>query len=65
MKQLALRVQAYKLASSDVKAAYDKAMSDGTTGNNDATATIAQVNEADAAIVSARLNLMARVAVLT
>jgi len=46
--------EAYKLASSDVKAAYDKAISDGTTVNNDATATIAQVNEADAAIVSAK-----------
>lgn len=49
--------EAYKLASSDVKAAYDKAISDGTTVNNDATATIAQVNEADAAIVSAKTKL--------
>lgn len=49
--------EAYKLASSDVKAAYDKAISDGTTVNNDATATIAQVNEADAAIVSAKAKL--------
>lgn len=49
--------EAYKLASSDVKAAYDKAISDGTTVNNDATATIAQVNEADAAIVSAKSKL--------
>ena len=48
--------EAYKLASSDVKAAYDKAISDGTAVNNDATATIAQVNEADAAIVSAKAN---------
>ena len=49
--------EAYKLASSDVKAAYDQAISDGTTVNNDATATIAQVNEADAAIVSAKAKL--------
>lgn len=49
--------EAYKLASSDVKAAHDKAISDGTTVNNDATATIAQVNEADAAIVSAKAKL--------
>lgn len=49
--------EAYKLASSDAKAAYDKAISDGTTVNNDATATIAQVNEADAAIVSAKAKL--------
>lgn len=49
--------ESYKLASSDVKAAYDKAISDGTTVNNDATATIAQVNEADAAIVSAKSKL--------
>ncbi|MGM9915253.1 MAG: SLAP domain-containing protein [Lactobacillus crispatus] len=49
--------EAYKLASIDVKAAYDKAISDGTTVNNDATATIAQVNEADAAIVSAKAKL--------
>lgn len=49
--------EAYKLASSDVKAAYDKAISDGTTVNNNATATIAQVNEADAAIVSAKAKL--------
>lgn len=49
--------EAYKLASSDVKAAYDKAISDGTTVNNDATATVAQVNEADAAIVSAKAKL--------
>ncbi len=49
--------EAYKFASSDVKAAYDKAISDGTTVNNDATATIAQVNEADAAIVSAKAKL--------
>lgn len=49
--------EAYKLASSDVKAVYDKAISDGTTVNNDATATIAQVNEADAAIVSAKAKL--------
>lgn len=49
--------KAYKLASSDVKAAYDKAISDGTIVNNDATATIAQVNEADAAIVSAKAKL--------
>lgn len=49
--------ESYKLASSDVKAAYDKAISDGTTVNNDATATIAQVNEADAAIVSAKAKL--------
>lgn len=49
--------EAYELASSDVKAAYDKAISDGTTVNNDATATIAQVNEADAAIVSAKAKL--------
>lgn len=49
--------EAYKLASSDVKAAYDKAISDGTTVNNDATATIAQVNEADTAIVSAKAKL--------
>ena len=49
--------EAYKLASSDVKAAYDKAISDGTTVNNDATATIAQDNEEDAAIVSAKAKL--------
>lgn len=49
--------EAYKLASSDVKAAYDKAISDGTAVNNDATATIAKVNEADAAIVSAKAKL--------
>lgn len=49
--------ETYKLASSDVKAAYAKAISDGTTVNNDATATIAQVNEADAAIVSAKAKL--------
>ncbi|OCX10238.1 SLAP domain-containing protein [Lactobacillus crispatus] len=49
--------EAYKFASSDVKAAYDKAISDGTAVNNDATATIAQVNEADAAIVSAKAKL--------
>lgn len=49
--------EAYKFASSDAKAAYDKAISDGTIVNNDATATIAQVNEADAAIVSAKAKL--------
>lgn len=49
--------EAYKFASSDAKAAYNKAISDGTIVNNDATATIAQVNEADAAIVSAKAKL--------
>lgn len=49
--------EAYKFASSDAKAAYDKAITDGTAVNNDATATIAQVNEADAAIVSAKAKL--------
>lgn len=47
----------YKLASSDVKAAYDKAITDGTAVNNNASATVAQVNEADAAIVSAKAKL--------
>lgn len=49
--------EAYKFASSDAKAAYDRAITNGTAVNNDATATIAQVNEADAAIVSAKAKL--------
>lgn len=49
--------EAYKFASSDAKVAYDRAITNGTAVNNDAAATIAQVNEADAAIVSAKAKL--------
>lgn len=50
----------YKLASQDAKSAYDKAITSATTVNNDATATIAQVNEAEAAITTAKAKLAGR-----
>lgn len=49
--------EAYKLATKEAKDAYDKAITDGTTVNNSTTSTIAQVNEADAAIASAKAKL--------
>lgn len=48
---------AYKLASSSAKSAYDKAITDATAVNNNASATVAQVNEAIANITSARAKL--------
>lgn len=48
---------AYKLASSSAKSAYDKAITDATTVNNNASATVAQVNEAIANITSAKAKL--------
>lgn len=47
----------YKLSSSTAKAAYDKAITDGTIVNNNASATIGQVNEAESAITSAKAKL--------
>ena len=48
---------AYKLASSSAKTAYDKAITDATAVNNNASATVAQVNEAIANITSAKAKL--------
>ena len=48
---------AYKLASATAKSAYDKAITDATTVNNNASATVAQVNEAIANITSAKAKL--------
>lgn len=48
---------AYKLASSSAKSAYDKAITDATAVNNNASATVAQVNEAIANITSAKAKL--------
>lgn len=48
---------AYKLASQDVRSAYDKAITDATAVNNNASATVAQVNEAIANIASAKAKL--------
>lgn len=48
---------AYKLASSSAKSAYDKAITDATAVNNNASATVAQVNEAVANITSAKAKL--------
>lgn len=48
---------AYKLAAQDAKSAYDKAITDATTVNNNASATVAQVNEAIANITSAKAKL--------
>ena len=47
----------YKLSSSSAKAAYDKAITDGAIVNNNASATIGQVNEAEGAIVAAKAKL--------
>ncbi|KRL21397.1 SLAP domain-containing protein [Lactobacillus gallinarum] len=47
----------YKLSSSTAKAAYDKAITDGAMVNNNASATIGQVNEAESAITSAKAKL--------
>ncbi|MGN1272833.1 MAG: SLAP domain-containing protein [Lactobacillus sp.] len=47
----------YKLASQDVRSAYDKAITDATAVNNNASATVAQVNEAIANIASAKAKL--------
>ena len=47
----------YKLSSSTAKAAYDKAITDGSIVNNNASATIGQVNEAESAITSAKAKL--------
>ena len=47
----------YKLSSSTAKAAYDKAITDGAIVNNNASATIGQVNEAESAITSAKAKL--------
>lgn len=48
---------AYKLASSSAKSAYDKAITDATAVSNNASATVAQVNEAIANITSAKAKL--------
>ena len=48
---------AYKLASATAKSAYDKAITDATAVNNNASATVAQVNEAIANITSAKAKL--------
>ena len=48
---------AYKLASSSAESAYDKAITDATAVNNNASATVAQVNEAIANITSAKAKL--------
>ena len=48
---------AYKLASSSAKSAYDKAITDAIAVNNNASATVAQVNEAIANITSAKAKL--------
>ena len=48
---------AYKLASSSAKSEYDKAITDATAVNNNASATVAQVNEAIANITSAKAKL--------
>ncbi|WP_283597760.1 SLAP domain-containing protein [Lactobacillus gallinarum] len=47
----------YKLSSSTAKTAYDKAITDGAIVNNNASATIGQVNEAESAITSAKAKL--------
>lgn len=47
----------YKLSSSDLRNNYDKAVSDATAVNNNASATIAQVNEAVANINEAYAKL--------
>lgn len=47
----------YKLSSSTAKVAYDKAITDGAIVNNNASATIGQVNEAESAITSAKAKL--------
>lgn len=47
----------YKLSSSSAKAAYDKAITEGAIVNNNASATIGQVNEAEGAIVAAKAKL--------
>ncbi len=47
----------YKLSSSSAKATYDKAITDGAIVNNNASATIGQVNEAEGAIVAAKAKL--------
>lgn len=49
--------ESYKLSSSTAKAAYDKAITDGAIVNNNASATIGQVNEAESAITSAKAKL--------
>ena len=48
---------AYKLASATAKSAYDKAITDATAVSNNASATVAQVNEAIANITSAKAKL--------
>lgn len=47
----------YKLSSSSAKAAYDKAITEGAIVNDNASATIGQVNEAEGAIVAAKAKL--------
>lgn len=47
----------YKLASQDAKDGYDRAIANANTVNNNATATVAQVNEAEAAITTAKAKL--------
>lgn len=48
---------AYKLASQDAKDGYDRAIANANTVNANATATVAQVNEAEAAITTAKAKL--------
>ncbi|MGO3619080.1 MAG: SLAP domain-containing protein [Lactobacillus helveticus] len=47
----------YKLSSSSAKAAYDKTITEGAIVNDNASATIGQVNEAEGAIVAAKAKL--------
>lgn len=47
----------YKLASQDAQNAYDRTIANANTVNNNATATVAQVNEAIAAITTAKAKL--------
>ncbi len=56
---------AYKLASATAKSAYDKAITDATTINNNASATVAQVNEAIANITSAKAKLDGKKVIVT
>lgn len=50
----------YKLSSSNLRAAYDKAISDATAVNNNTSATVAQVNEAVSNISAAYAKLNGR-----
>lgn len=49
--------EAYKLSDATLRAAYDKAVTDGTTVNNSSTSTVAQVNEAQSSIADAKAKL--------